>query len=74
MNHELSRGEKTPEDNFLERLDADGMVDYILSLGMQAAEIERKMNNASLVLEQRFGTTVEEVLGRKNEQTESSNS
>ena len=41
---------------------------------MQATEIERKMNNASLVLEQRFGTTVEEVLGRKNEQTESSNS
>ena len=65
---------KTAEQKKLDCLDADGITDYILSLGMQATEIEQKMNNASLLLEQRFGTTVEEVLGGKNEQTESSNS
>lgn len=74
MNYELSREEMTSEDRFLECLDTDSVVDYILSLGMQATEIERKMNNASLILEQRFGTTVEEVLGGRNKQTESSNS
>ena len=33
---------KTAEQKKLDCLDADGITDYILSLGMQATEIEQK--------------------------------
>jgi hypothetical protein len=45
----------------MEKLGAEGLVDYIIRLGEIVTKKERDMNLASSVLEETFGLTVEDV-------------
>lgn len=53
------------ERELLESMSVDGIVDYILHMGENVSDLERKMNLASEVLEGAYGTSVEEILDQR---------
>lgn len=50
------------ERELLESMTQDQIVDYILHMGRNVSDLEKKMNLASEVLEGVYGTDVEQIL------------
>lgn len=67
-NYEQRALPQLSEVEILESMKPDGIVDQILQMGQEVAELEQKMNKASEVLEGAYGVTVEDVLSRRTAQ------
>lgn len=50
------------EKSLFESMTPEAIVDYILHMGKNITDLERKMNLASEVLESAHGTSVEDIL------------
>lgn len=55
------------ERELLESMSPEQIVDLILADGERVTEIEKRMNQASEVLEGAYGLTVDEILGQREE-------